>query len=98
MVISEFKLELQSGNALSGSKSVIFLSHVTLKFDGWPWKTTGHLIYAMLSFLYHFVAPVNSNWTYRPEMLDSGENQQSFVEREIEIWLMTLNKVNLRDW
>ena len=43
VAIGEFKLELQSGNAQSGSKSTIFFSHVTLKFDGWPWKTIGHL-------------------------------------------------------
>ena len=36
--MGEFKLELQSGNAQFGSKSVIFLSRVTWKFDGWPWK------------------------------------------------------------
>ena len=41
--ISELKLELQSGNAQFGWKSAIFLSHVTLKFDGWPWKTIDHL-------------------------------------------------------
>ena len=33
-----------------------FLSRVTLKFDGWPWKTTGHLFYATLSFMHHFKA------------------------------------------
>ena len=33
-----------------------FLSHLTLKFDGWPWKTIGHLFYAMLSSLHHFKA------------------------------------------
>ena len=32
--IGEVKLELQSGNAQLGSKLVIFLSCVTLKFDG----------------------------------------------------------------
>ena len=32
------------------------LSHVTLKFDGWPWKTIGHLFYATSSFVHHFVA------------------------------------------
>ena len=37
--ICKFKLELQFGNAQFGSKSKIFLSSVTLKFDGWPWKT-----------------------------------------------------------
>ena len=31
-------------------------SHVTLKFDGWPWKTTRHLFYATLSFVHHFKA------------------------------------------
>ena len=41
--IGEFKLELQSGNTQFRSKSAIFLSGVTLKFDGRPWKTIGHL-------------------------------------------------------
>ena len=31
------------------------LSRVTLKFDGWPWKTIGHLFYATSSFVHHFV-------------------------------------------
>ena len=30
-----------------------FLSHVTLKFDGWPWKTIGHIFYVASSFV-HF--------------------------------------------
>ena len=30
-----------------------FLSCVTLKFDGWPWKTTGHLFYTTPSFVHH---------------------------------------------
>ena len=33
-----------------------FYSHLTLKFDGWPWKTIGHLFNATASFVYHFVA------------------------------------------
>ena len=51
---SEFKLESQSGNAQFRSKLAIFVAHVTLKFDGWPWKTTGHLFYTLSSFLHHF--------------------------------------------
>ena len=43
VAIGEFRLELQSGNAQNGSKSTIFFSRVTLKFDGWPSKTIGHL-------------------------------------------------------
>ena len=56
IAISEFKLELQSPNAQFGSKSTIFFSTVTLKFDRGPWKTTGHLLYATSSFVHHFVA------------------------------------------
>ena len=33
-----------------------FLSHVTLKFYGWPWKTIGHLFCTTLSFVQHFKA------------------------------------------
>ena len=32
------------------------LYHVTLKFDGWPWKTIGHLSFAVSSFVQHFIA------------------------------------------
>ena len=31
------------------------LSRVTLKFDGWPWKTIRHLFYVALSFVHHFI-------------------------------------------
>ena len=54
--IGELKLKLQSGNAQFGSKSAIFLSCVTLKFDGWPWKTIGHLFCVASSFVHHFTA------------------------------------------
>ena len=32
------------------------VSHVTLKFDWWPWKTIGHLSFAVSSFVQHFIA------------------------------------------
>ena len=32
-----------------------FFSRVTLKFDGWPCITIGHLFYAPSSFVYHFI-------------------------------------------
>ena len=56
IAISEFKLELQSGNAQLGPKSNIFSSRVTLKFVRWSWKTIGHLFYATSSFVHHLVA------------------------------------------
>ena len=49
--MGEFKLELQSRNAQFGSKSAIFFFCVTLKFDRWPWKSIGHLFYAVSSFV-----------------------------------------------
>ena len=96
VAIGKFKLELQSGNAQSGSNRTIFLAvwpwnlpddleqgksegfescdrpivrkrpiwvkigdvlyRVTLKFDEWPWKTIGHLSFAVSSFVQHFIA------------------------------------------
>ena len=56
IVIGEFKLELQSGNAQFGSKSMIFFTRGTLQFDGWPWKAIGHLFYAASSVVHHFIA------------------------------------------
>ena len=52
IAISGFKLKLPSGNSQFGSISAIFLSHVTLKFEGWPWKIIGHLFHATSSFVY----------------------------------------------
>ena len=56
VAISDFKLELQSGNAQFGTKLTIFLAV-------WPWnltydleKTIRHLFYATSSFVHHFVA------------------------------------------
>ena len=34
---------------------VNFSARVTVKFDGWPCKTVGHLSYATSSFVHHFV-------------------------------------------
>ena len=36
---------------------------------------------------------VNSNWSYSPEMLNSGKNWRFAVPRELEIWWMTLKKI-----
>ena len=33
-----------------------FFSHMTLQFDGWPWKTIGHIFHATSSFVHHFIA------------------------------------------
>ena len=71
-----------------------FLSRVTLKFDGWPWKTIGHLFYTTLSFVHHFKANVNSNWSYSPETLNSGQNRQFFLPCDLEIWQMSFRNIS----
>ena len=68
-----------------------FLSSMTLKFDEWPWKTTGHLFYATSGFMHHFVAIGE----FKLE-LQSGNAQffcqnRRFLEQcDLEIWWMTL--------
>ena len=49
-----FKAMGESQTAEFGPKYVIFLSCVTFRFDRWPWKTIGHLLYNMWSFVHHF--------------------------------------------
>ena len=67
------------------------LSRVTLKFDGWPWLTIGHLFFAVSSFVQHFMAIAE----FKLE-LQSGNAQfesNSTVFRaicDLEIWRMTL--------
>ena len=44
-----------SPETLNSGRNRRFLSCVTLKFDGWPWKTIEHLFYATSSFVYNFI-------------------------------------------
>ena len=125
--IGEFKLELQSGNAQSGSNSTIFsavwpwnltddleqgksegfescdqpivqkrpiwvkmgdvLSRVTLKFDGWPWKTIGHLSFAVSSFVQHFIAIVEFKLELLSGNAQFGSNSTNF--RAVWPWNLT---------
>ena len=63
---------------------------VTFKFDEWSWKTVGHLFFTTSSFVHHFKAIGESNWSYSPETLNSGQNRLFFVPRDLEISQMTL--------
>ena len=68
-----------------------FFSRVTLKFDGLPLKTIGHLFNILHEALCIISKPlVNSNWSYSPETLNLGQNRQFFVPVDLEIWRMTL--------
>ena len=69
-----------------------FLSRVTLKFTGWPWKTIARGTSSILHQALCIISKpwVNSNWSYSPETLNLGQNQQFFVLCDLEIWWMTL--------
>ena len=81
IAIGEFKLELKFGNAQSRSKSTIFFSRVTLKFDGWPSKTIGHLFYASSSFVQHFVAIGELKLELQSQNAQSGSKSTIFFSR-----------------
>ena len=57
---------------------------MSFKFDGWPWKTIGHL-FCIIS-----IPLVNSNCSCSPEMLNLVQNWQFSVLCDLEIWWMTL--------
>ena len=75
-VIGKFTLELQSGNPQFGSKLVIFLSCMTLKFEGWPWKKAN---------LRDLIAA-----TGLVILLKFDPNHRFFVPCDLEIWWMAL--------
>ena len=67
-----------------------FLSRVTLKFDGWPWKTIEHLFYATSSFVQHFVAIGEFKLELQSGNAQSGSNSTFFLEPcDLEIWRIT---------
>ena len=63
---------------------------MTLKLDGWSWKTIGHLFYTTLSFCIISNPSVKSNWNYNPETLNSGQNRHFLVPCDFEIGQITL--------
>ena len=68
-----------------------FLSHVTLKIDGWPWKTIGHLFYTTLSFVQHFKVI----WIFKLEL--QSENVQFGSKLAIFLSPVTL-KIDRWPW
>ena len=68
-------------NTQFGSKLAIFLSCVTLKFEGWPWKTIGHLLYAASIFVYHFIAISEFNLELQSGNAQFGSKSITFLSR-----------------
>ena len=64
-----------------------FKSRVTLKFDGWPWKTIGHLFYATSSFVQHFLAIGEFKLELQSGNAQFGSNLTIF--RAVRPWNLT---------
>ena len=61
---------------------------MTLKFDGWPWKTIGHLFYSTSSFVHHFIAIGDFKLEIQSGNAQSGSK---FLEPcDLQMWRMTL--------
>ena len=72
-----------------GSKWAFFVL-CDLKIWLWPWKTIEHPFYYTSSFVDHFVAIGESNWSYSPETPNLGQNRRYSEPCDLEIWRMTL--------
>ena len=67
-----------------------FLSRVTLKFDGWPWKTIGNIFYVASSLMHHFIAIGEFKLNLQSGNAQFGSKSAIFCPVWLEIWRMTL--------
>ena len=74
-----------------GVKIGDFLPPVTLKFDGWLWKTKVHLFYATPSLMHHFIPISEFKLDLQSWNAQFGSKSMIFfVPCDLEIWQMTL--------
>ena len=66
------------------------LSRVAFKFDGWPWKTLGHLFHFGSSFMHHFITIGELKLKLQSGNAQFGSKSAIFVPYDLEIWRMTL--------
>ena len=62
---------------------------MTLKFDGWPWKTIGHPSYATSSFAHHFKAIDEFKLELQSGNAQFGSKSAIFCPCDPDIWWMT---------
>ena len=72
------------------SQIISYAHHVTLKFDGWPWKTTGHLFYATSSCVHHFIAISEFKLELQSGNAQFGSKPAIFILCDLETWQMTI--------
>ena len=63
---------------------------MTLQFDGWPWKTLGHLFHATSSFVHNFVAIGEFKLVLQSGNAQFGSNSMILEPCDLAIWRMTL--------
>ena len=63
---------------------------MTLKFDGWPWKTIAHLSYATSNFVHHFKAISEFKLELQSGNAQFGSKSTILFSRDLEIRRMTL--------
>ena len=56
-----------------------FFTRVTLKFDGWRWKTIEHLVYVTSSFAHHFIAIGEFKLELQPGNAQLRQNSRIFL-------------------
>ena len=74
-----------------GFQIINFSAHVSLKFDGWPWKAIGQLFYITPSFVHYFIAMGE----FKLELQSGNAQFRSksaifWVPCDLEIWPMNL--------
>ena len=82
----------------SGQNQWFCLSHVTLKFKRWPWKTIGHHFYATSSFVQNFIAIFILKLELQSENAQFGMKSEIFlscVNLEFDGWPWKINKAPL---
>ena len=94
VAIGEFKLELQSGNAQFGSKSMIFFEPCDFAIWRMTLKTIGHLFNATSSFVHNFVAIGEFKLELQSGNAQSGSNSAIF--RAVWPWNLTDDLKNNR--
>ena len=62
---------------------------MTLKFDGWPWKTIGHLFYTTSCFVHSFKAMGKLKLELQSGKTQFGSKSGIFFPCDLEIWQMT---------
>ena len=65
-----------------------FSSRVTLKFDAWPWQTTGQLFYVASSFVHHFIA--NRDFKLKLQSGNAQFGSKSAIYCPVWPWNLTM--------